>query len=218
MERRILLQAYGAELVLTPGHEGMSGAVRNAEKIVASTSGAWMPMQFKNEANPRIHRETTAKEIWEATNGAVDIFVAGVGSGGTVSGVGEGLKKRKAGVKIVAIEPASSPVLSGGKPGPNKIQGLGADFVPDTFKRSVVDEIFPVTNEQAIQTARRVIREEGLFIGISSGAAAYAATELAKRPDNAGKMIVVLFPDTAERYLSTVLFSDLHAAAAEASR
>jgi cysteine synthase A len=218
LERRILLQAYGAEVVLTPGHEGMDGAIAKAEKIVASTPGAWMPQQFENEANPKIHRETTGREIWEATSGAVDIFVAGVGTGGTVCGVGEALKKRKPGVKIVAIEPASSPVLSGGKPGPHRIQGLGAGFVPKTFKRSVVDEIFPVTNEQAVETARRVIREEGLFVGISSGAAAYAAIQLAQRPENAGKMIVVLFPDTGERYLSTVLFSDLHAAAAGASR
>jgi cysteine synthase A len=214
MERRILLQAYGAELVLTPGHEGMPGAIGRAEKIVAKTPGAWMPRQFDNPANPKIHRDVTAREIWEATEGAVDIFVAGVGTGGTVSGVAEGLKKRKAGVKAVAVEPASSAVLSGGKPGPHKLQGLGAGFVPKTYKPCVIDEVFPVTNEQAIETARRIIREEGLFVGISSGAAAYAAIQLAQRPENAGKMIVVLFPDTAERYLSTALFSDLHATAA----
>lgn len=214
MERRILLQAYGAELVLTPGHEGMPGAIERAEKIVAKTPGAWMPRQFDNPANPKIHRDITAREIWEATEGAVDIFVAGVGTGGTVSGVAEGLKKRKAGVMAIAVEPASSAVISGGKPGPHKIQGLGAGFVPKTYKPGVIDEVFPVTNEQAIETARRIIREEGLFVGISSGAAAYAAIQLAHRPENAGKMIVVLFPDTAERYLSTVLFSDLHATAA----
>lgn len=218
MERRILLQAYGAELVLTPGHEGMRGAIEKAQKILAKTPGAWMPQQFDNPANPKIHRDITAREIWEATEGAVDIFVAGVGTGGTVSGVAEGLKKRKADVKAVAVEPAGSAVLSGGRPGPHKIQGLGAGFVPKTYKSGAIDEVFPVTNEQAIETARRVIREEGLFVGISSGAAAYAAIQVAQRPENAGKMIVVLFPDTAERYLSTALFSDLHTAAAVSAK
>jgi cysteine synthase A len=213
LERRMLLQAYGAELVLTPGTEGMAGAIKKAEQIAARTPNSWVPQQFKNSANPEIHKKTTALEIWRDTDGEVDIFVSGVGTGGTISGVGEVLKKRKRSVKVVAVEPADSPVLSGGAAGPHKLQGLGAGFVPDTFERSVVDEIVSVTNEKAIETARRIIREEGLLVGISSGAAASVAIQLAHRPENKGKLIVVLFPDTGERYLSTVLFSDLNVAA-----
>jgi cysteine synthase A len=218
LERRTLLRAYGAEVVLTPGHEGMTGAVKKAEALAAMTPGAWIPQQFNNAANPKIHRETTAEEIWRDTDGTVDIFVAGVGTGGTVSGVGEALKKRKAGVKIVAVEPSDSPVLSGGKSGPHKIQGLGAGFVPENYHATVVDEIIQVTNEDAIETARRLMREEGLMAGISSGAAAYAAIVVAKRPENKGKLVVVVFPDTGERYLSTMLFSDLQVTTAGASK
>jgi cysteine synthase A len=209
LERRALLRAYGAELVLTPGAEGMRGAVRRAEELVAATPHAFMPQQFKNLANPRIHRETTAVEIWEDTDGQVDILVGGVGTGGTITGVGEVIKARKPGFKIVAVEPAHSPVLSGGQPGPHKIQGIGAGFVPEVLRLDLVDEIFQVTNDQAVVMARRLIREEGLLVGISSGAAAHAAIEVAKRPENQGKLIVVVLPDTGERYLSTVLFQDL---------
>jgi cysteine synthase A len=217
LERRTLLRAYGAEVILTPGHEGMTGAVKRAEKLASKTPGAWIPQQFNNPANPMIHRETTAEEIWRDTDGAVDIFVAGVGTGGTLSGVGEVLKERKPGVQIVAVEPSDSPVLSGGKPGPHRIQGLGAGFLPQNFNPAVVDEILQVRNEEAIDIARRVIREEGLLVGISSGAAASAAIRLANRPENEGKLIVVLFPDTGERYLSTVLFHDLQVDALVAS-
>jgi len=217
LERRTLLRAYGAEVILTPGHEGMTGAVKRAEKLASKTPGAWIPQQFNNPANPMIHRETTAEEIWRDTDGAVDIFVAGVGTGGTLSGVGEVLKERKPGVQIVAVEPSDSPVLSGGKPGPHRIQGLGAGFLPQNFNPAVVDEILQVRNEEAIDIARRVIREEGLLVGISSGAAASAAIRLANRPENEGKLIVVLFPDTGERYLSTALFHDLQVDALVAS-
>lgn len=218
LERRTLLRAYGAEVVLTPGHEGMTGAVKKAEALAAKTPGAWIPQQFNNAANPKIHRETTAEEVWRDTDGAVDVFVAGVGTGGTVSGVGEVLKKRKAGVKIIAVEPSDSPVLSGGKSGPHKLQGLGAGFVPENYHAKIVDEIIQVTNEDAMNMTRRIMREEGLMAGISSGAAAYAAVEVAKRPENKGKLIVVLFPDTGERYLSTMLFSDLQVTTAGASK
>jgi cysteine synthase A len=187
----------------------MRGAVRRAEELVAATPHAFMPQQFKNLANPRIHRETTAVEIWEDTDGQVDILVGGVGTGGTITGVGEVIKARKPGFKIVAVEPAHSPVLSGGQPGPHKIQGIGAGFVPEVLRLDLVDEIFQVTNDQAVVMARRLIREEGLLVGISSGAAAHAAIEVAKRPENQGKLIVVVLPDTGERYLSTVLFQDL---------
>ncbi|MDR1066917.1 MAG: cysteine synthase A [Clostridiales bacterium] len=207
LERRNLLKALGAELVLTPGAEGMKGAIKKADELSLEIEGSFIPGQFVNPANPAIHRKTTAQEIWNDTDGAVDIFVSGVGTGGTVTGVGSVLKERKPGVKIVAVEPADSPVLSGGKPGPHKIQGIGAGFVPDVFDSGVVDEILQVKNEQAFETARALASSEGLLVGISSGAAAYAATQLALRDENAGKTIVVLLPDTGERYLSTALFT-----------
>jgi cysteine synthase A len=208
IERRNLLKALGAELVLTPGSEGMAGAIRKADEIAAQTPNSFVPQQFKNPANPEIHRRTTAEEIWRDTDGQVDIFVGGVGTGGTITGVGEVLKQRKPDVKIVAVEPFDSPVLSGGTKGPHKIQGIGAGFVPDNFNREVVDEIYKVKNEEAFETARKLARTEGLLVGISSGAAAFAATQIAKRPENKGKVIVVLLPDTGERYLSTALFQD----------
>ena len=210
LERRPLLEAYGAELVLTPGEERMAGAIKAAEKIAEKLDDAWIPQQFENEANPEIHRTTTAQEIWRDTDHSVDVFVAGVGTGGTITGVGETLKQLKPIVKVIAVEPADSAVLSGGKPGQHGIQGIGAGFVPDVLNRKVIDEIVPVTDTAAFHMARRIIREEGLLVGISSGAAACAAIEVAKRPEYNGKMIVVLFPDTGERYLSTGLFSDLH--------
>ncbi|RUS46234.1 cysteine synthase A [Cohnella sp. AR92] len=206
IERRKLMLALGAELVLTPANEGMAGAIRKAEEIVASTPGAFMPQQFNNPANPNIHKSTTALEIWNDTDGEVDIFVAGVGTGGTVSGVGEVLKERKPSVQIVAVEPYESAVLSGGNKGMHKIQGIGAGFVPGNFNRDVVDEILPIKGDDAFETARELARTEGLLVGISSGAVAQAALQLAKRPENKGKTIVVLLPDTGERYLSTPLF------------
>lgn len=206
LERRSLLKALGAEIVLTPGFEGMGGAIRKAEELQKQYANAIILQQFKNPANPEIHRRTTAEEIWRDTDGKIDIFIAGVGTGGTVSGVGEALKKKNPAIKIIAVEPADSPVLSGGKPGPHKIQGIGAGFVPDTFYRNTVDEIFKVSNDAAINTGRELARNEGLLIGISSGAAAYAALQVAKRPENAGKKIVVVLPDTGERYLSTPLY------------
>ncbi|HOM03309.1 MAG TPA: cysteine synthase A [Acetivibrio sp.] len=208
IERRNLLKALGAELVLTPGADGMGGAIKKAEELASQIPNSFIPQQFSNPANPAIHRKTTAEEIWRDTDGKVDIFVGGVGTGGTISGVGEVLKERKPDVKIVAVEPFDSPVLSGGNKGPHKIQGIGAGFVPDNFNRSVVDEIFKVKNEEAFETSRKLARTEGLLVGISSGAAAFAATQIAKRPENKGKNIVVLLPDTGERYLSTVLFQD----------
>lgn len=207
IERRNLLKALGANIVLTPGPDGMKGAIAKAEELKTTTPNGVILQQFENPANPAIHRKTTAEEIWRDTDGQVDIFVAGVGTGGTVSGVGEVLKQRNPNVKIVAVEPADSAVLSGGKPGPHKIQGIGAGFVPKTYDSSVVDEIVQVKNDDAILTSRLLAREEGLLVGISSGAAIYAATELAKRPENKGKNIVVILPDTGERYLSTVLYS-----------
>lgn len=206
VERRNLLKALGAQLVLTPGPEGMKGAIKKAEELAAEIPNSFIPQQFNNPANPKMHRETTAEEIWRDTDGEVDIFVAGVGTGGTVTGVGEVLKARKPGVKIVAVEPKDSPVLSGGAPGPHKIQGIGAGFVPAIFNKDIVDEILPVSNEEAFQTSRNLAASEGLLVGISSGAALFAATQLALRPENAGKNIVVLLPDTGERYLSTPLF------------
>ncbi|WP_275002552.1 cysteine synthase A [Promicromonospora iranensis] len=208
-ERRALLRAYGAELVLTPGSEGMKGAVAAAEKIAAERPGAVLARQFANEANPKIHRETTAEEIWADTDGAVDILVAGIGTGGTITGVGQVLKERKPEVKVVAVEPEESPILNGGAPGPHKIQGIGANFVPEILDTNVYDEVIDVNAGTAIEFARRAAREEGLLVGISSGAALSAALEVAKRPENAGKTIVVIIPSFGERYLSTPLFEGL---------
>ena len=206
-ERRKLLQAYGARLVLTPGAEGMSGAIAKAEELRDSIPGAVILQQFENPANPAAHIHSTAEEIWQDTDGQVDIFVACVGTGGTISGTGKGLKARRPDIRIVAVEPAESPVLSGGKAGPHKIQGIGAGFIPKTYDSGVVDQIMTVPGDEAIRTARELAREEGILVGISSGAAVYAATALATLPENEGKNIVVLLPDTGERYLSTELFT-----------
>jgi len=208
LERRQLLNILGAELVLTPGGEGMSGAIRRAQELVSETPNSFIPQQFKNPANPQIHRETTAEEIWRDTNGRVDILVSGVGTGGTISGVAEVIKSRKPEFKAMAVEPVDSPVLSGGKPGPHKIQGIGAGFVPQVLRMDLVDEIIKVTNENAGIMARRLAKEEGILAGISSGAATWAAIEVAKRGENKGKLIVVVLPDTGERYLSTWLFKE----------
>ena len=208
VERRNLLKAYGAELVLTDGAKGMKGAIEKANELAAATPGSFIPGQFVNPANPAIHRATTGPEIWADTDGKVDIFVAGVGTGGTLTGVGEYLKAQNPNVKIVAVEPAGSPVLSKGVAGPHKIQGIGAGFVPDTLNTNIYDEIIPVENDDAFKTGRAIARKEGVLIGISSGAAVYAATVLAQRPENKGKTIVALLPDTGDRYLSTPLFSE----------
>ena len=207
LERRNLLKALGANIVLTPGAAGMKGAIDKAEELRKASGNAVILQQFENPANPAVHKRTTAEEIWRDTGGRVDVFVAGVGTGGTVSGTGARLKELNPAVKIVAVEPSASPVLSGGKPGPHQIQGIGAGFVPKTFDPAVVDEIFPVTNDDAIRTGRELARSEGLLVGISSGAAAYAAAQLALRSENEGKRIVVLLPDTGERYLSTLLYA-----------
>jgi cysteine synthase A len=206
VERRALLAAYGAELVLTPGSEGMKGAVAKAEELTRTTPNAFMPQQFQNPANPEVHRRTTAEEIWNDTDGQVDILVAGVGTGGTITGVSEAIKARKSSFRAIAVEPVHSPVLSGGEPGPHKIQGIGAGFVPEVMNLEVVDEVFKVSNDQAFAMARRLAKEEGLLVGISSGAAAHAAVEVARRSENKDKLIVVVLPDTGERYLSTPLF------------
>lgn len=209
VERRKLLRAFGAELVLTPGPEGMRGAIRRAEEIAQETPNSWIPQQFKNPANPKVHRETTAKEIWRDTDGAIDIFVAAVGTGGTVTGVGQVLKQLKPSIKVVAVEPTKSAVLSGGQPGPHRIQGIGGGFIPDVMDTALLDEVVTVDDENALATSRRMAREEGLLVGISSGANVYAALELARRAENKGKLIVTIAPSSGERYLSTDLFKDL---------
>jgi len=208
-ERRLLLRAYGAELILTPGSEGMGGAIRKAEELAASDPRYFMPQQFKNPANPEIHRKTTAEEIWRDTDGKVDLLVSGVGTGGTITGVSEVIKARKPSFKAIAVEPDASPVLSGGPKGPHPIQGIGAGFVPDVLNTKSYDEIIRVKNDDAFETARRMAREEGLLVGISSGAATWAAIQVARRPENTGKLIIVIIPSFGERYLSTALFSNL---------
>jgi len=208
-ERRMLLRAYGAELILTPGPDGMGGAIRMAEELAAADPRYFIPQQFKNPANPEIHRQTTAEEIWRDTDGKVDFLVAGVGTGGTITGVGEVIKKRKPSFKAVAVEPDASPVLSGGQKGPHPIQGIGAGFVPDVLNTNIYDEIIRVKNDDAFETARRMASEEGLLVGISSGAATWAAIQVARRPENAGRLIVAIIPSFGERYLSTPLFAQL---------
>ncbi len=206
VERRKILAAYGAEIVLTPASEGMKGSIAKATELAGQHRDHFIPQQFKNEANPRIHKETTAEEIWNDTDGAVDIFVAGIGTGGTITGVSELLKKRKPGIRIYAVEPTGSPILSGGDPGPHKIQGIGAGFIPDVLNTKAYDEVIRVNEEESISTARALATKEGIFVGISSGAAMHAALIVAEKPENAGKTIVVVLPDTGERYFSTILF------------
>ena len=209
VERRKLLRLFGAEIVLTPAEQGMTGAVEKARQIVAENHNAFMPQQFENPANPQIHRETTAIEIWNDSDGRIDIFVAGVGTGGTITGCGEVLKGKNKDLKVVAVEPEDSPVLSGGKPGPHKIQGIGAGFVPEVMNVEIIDEIIQVSNNDAVQTARQLAAKEGILVGISSGAAMWAAIQLSQRPENKGKAIVVILPDTGERYISTEMFEKL---------
>jgi cysteine synthase A len=218
LERRALLRAYGAELELTPGAKGMPGAIARANELLAEHPGAFMPQQFENPANPDVHRRTTAEEVWNDTDGKIDIFVAAVGTGGTVTGVGQLLRQRKPGVQIVTAEPADSPVLSGGQPGPHKIQGTGAGFVPEVLDTGVYSEVITVTNDAAIETARRLAREEGILVGISAGANAWAAWEVARRPENRGKLVVTVLCDTGERYLSSVLFAEPEPATPDASK
>lgn len=208
IERRNLLKAYGAHLILTPGADGMKGAIAKAEDIKAEHPDYFMPQQFENPANPEVHRRTTAEEIWSDTEGAIDILVAGVGTGGTITGISEVIKERKPGLRAIAVEPADSPVLSGGQPGPHKIQGIGAGFVPPVLNRDIIDEVVQVSNDQAFEYARRLAREEGILAGISSGAATCAAVQVAQRPESKGKMIVVVLPDTGERYLSNPVFAE----------